>query len=59
MSPEQERDLVRREFKRRGKRSICQLLTDLRDKLRRNSGWTPTLENIRIMADGLGLRVKW
>jgi hypothetical protein len=59
MSPDQENEIIRREFKHRGKRNACQLLSDIQEKLRRPSGWTPRLCSIAHRAEKMNLKIQW
>lgn len=59
MSTDDEDIIIRREFRRRGRRGTVQLLTDIQTRLTRPCGWAPTLAAIVWRAERLGLRVEW
>ena len=59
MGPQEEREIIRREYKRRGRRNTLQLLHDIRRKLTRKSGWAPHLDAIAstILEMGYDLKI--
>ena len=58
MSPQEEREIIRREVKRRGKRNTLQMLHDIRRKLTRKSGWAPPLGAIASEISEMGYDLK-
>lgn len=59
MAPDERDRIIRREFKRRGRRGTVQVLSDIREKLRGTSGHAPSLQTIVWHARQLGIAVRW
>jgi hypothetical protein len=60
MSPEQEKEIIVREFKKRNKRTQEEVLLTLQKKLTRGTGgyWIPPMSHIIYKARKLGIKVK-
>ena len=57
MSTQEENEIIVREFKKRGRRSVLQVLAHVRSRLTRRSGWHPRLQVIVERARQLGIKV--
>lgn len=58
MSEDEVDDIITRQFRAVGRRNLSQLLEDVRERLRRPSGWAPTKQNIIWRAERLGFCVR-
>lgn len=56
-----EEAIIRREFRHRGRRGICQILTDIQHKIRigKSQHWKPSLGLIVAKCESAGITIDW